>query len=312
MGIDNWTTALKTFRNNHSKPKIIDSDIKKIEDNIFNKYKGTEIIIGGPPCQGFSMSGKRDVLDERNNLFREMHRVVKIIKPKVFVIENVVGLLSMKSTRGNLIKDEIISSFSSLGYNINYKIMDAAQHGVPQSRKRVIFVGTIFENFVFPKEKTKVTTVGEALGNIPNVDKTHYEEPTNDYQFLMSSNLKEIFNHRAMNHNNDIVKRISFVPQGGNWKDVPSEFYNVGGNHSNNYKRLDPKKPSITLKHATKSMIIHPFHDRVITAREVARLQSFSDDFIFFGKIHEQHQQLANAVPPLLGQEIAKQISKYV
>jgi DNA (cytosine-5)-methyltransferase 1 len=113
-----------------------------------------------------------------------------------------------------------------------------------------------------------------------------------------------------MNHNDSIKKRIKHVPQGGNWQDLPKELYDVGGVHSNNYRRLHPDKPSVTIKHATKSMIIHPFFDRVITAREVARLQSFPDSFIIAGSVTEQHQQLANAVPTLLGQAIAKQISK--
>ena len=312
VGIDNWKTSLNTFKNNHKKSLIINSDIRKIQNSFFSNYKNIDVVIGGPPCQGFSMSGKRDVLDSRNNLFLEMLRAVRYINPKIFVIENVVGLLSMKSVSGKLIKDEILNSFTELGYFVKYKVMDASNYGVPQTRKRVIFVGSKDDKFQFPSKKSEIITVGESLGNIPDVNKNFYDEPYNDYQYQMSGKIKEIHNHKAMNHNEDVRKRISLVPQGGNWKDIPEKYYNVGGNHSNNYRRLDPKKPSITLKHATKSMIIHPFFNRVITAREVARLQSFNDDFIFSGTTHEQHQQLANAVPPFLGKEIANTIKEYL
>ena len=124
----------------------------------------------------------------------------------------------------------------------------------------------------------------------------------------MANGVKEIHNHEAMSHNNEVLRRIRHVPPGGNWKDIPKEYYNVGGEHSNNYRRLDPDRPSVTIKHASKSMIIHPEFDRVITAREVARLQSFPDSFVICGTKFEQHQQLANAVPPLLAQSIGERV----
>jgi DNA (cytosine-5)-methyltransferase 1 len=124
------------------------------------------------------------------------------------------------------------------------------------------------------------------------------------------SGSSQIFNHETIQHNELITKRMSFVPQGGNWRDIPLELGQGGGSHSNNYRRLDSKKPSIRIKHATKSMLIHPFVNRTPTVREVARLQSFDDDFILTGNKSDQHQQLANAVPPLLGMAIAQEISK--
>jgi DNA (cytosine-5)-methyltransferase 1 len=135
--------------------------------------------------------------------------------------------------------------------------------------------------------------------------------PKTEYQKLMTKE-KIIYNHDKMNHNPDVLKRISLVPPGGNWKDIPKKFYNVGGEHSNNYRRLDPKKPAVTIKHAIKSMIIHPKYDRVIGVREVARLQSFDDSFIIFGTKSDQHQQLANAVPPLLGFALAKHLKEFL
>jgi DNA (cytosine-5)-methyltransferase 1 len=309
LGIDNWDVALETFKNNHLNSKILNADVREIKDEYYEQFKNkVDIVIGGPPCQGFSMSGKRDVNDKRNTLFEQMIRAVSIINPKIIVMENVVGLISMKTPEGKLVKEIIEEKYNELGYELECRILDASEHGVPQARKRVIFIGSRIGKVGFPKIQEEKVTVGDALGNIPDVDIESYIEPKTKFQILMSDNQKRIFNHDAMNHNEMVKKRITFVPPGGNWRDVPPEFYNVGGVHSNNYRRLDPYKPSITLKHATKSMIIHPVFDRVVTAREVARLQSFPDSFEISGTRFQQHQQLANAVPPILGNEIAKRI----
>jgi DNA (cytosine-5)-methyltransferase 1 len=311
LGIDNWDIALKTFKKNHSNSEIIFKDMRDIPESFYEQFKSNiDVVIAGPPCQGFSMSGKRDIDDERNTLFEEVIRAIKIINPKIVIIENVQGLLSMKNPDGELIRDLIYRRLSDLGYLTEHKVLDASDYGVPQARKRVIFVGSKIGKIGFPEPYKEKVNVGDALGNIPDCNEEEYGFPVNEFQKLMSNGIKKIHNHQAMNHNSIILKRISFVPPGGNWKDVPEEYYGVGGNHSNNYRRLDPNKPSITLKHATKSMIIHPSFNRVITAREVARLQSFYDSFILEGNVTEQHQQLANAVPPLLAYALGKHIKK--
>lgn len=311
LGIDNWKIALDTFQKNHKNTIIINRNIENISDVDYLKYKNKiDVIIGGPPCQGFSMSGKRDINDKRNTLFEEMIRAVKIIKPKVVILENVVGLLSMKNLENMYIKEIIIQKFKEIGYYTEYRILDASNYGVPQARKRVVFIASRIGKIDFPKPLKTRVTVYEALSNIPDINTNKYLEPKSNFQIKMADGEIIIYNHEGMNHNNKVLKRISLVPPGGNWKDIPKEYYDVKGEHSNNYKRLDPNKPSITLKHATKSMIIHPKYDRVLTAREVARLQSFSDSFILSGTRFEQHQQLANAVPPLLAYEIAKEIIK--
>ena len=150
--------------------------------------------------------------------------------------------------------------------------------------------------------------MGDALSNIPEKDKI-YLPPQNDYQKLMSGR-PDILNHNPINHAANIVARMHTVPQGGNWKDIPIELGQGGGVHSNNYRRLKWDEPSITIKHVSKSMIIHPIYDRTPTIREVARIQSFDDDFEILGTIYNQHQQLANAVPPLLGKAIATSVYK--
>ena len=311
FGIDIWDIAIDTFQQNHKNTEGILADLTELDDDFFKQYTNkVDVIIAGPPCQGFSMCGKREVGDKRNELFQEVVRAVKLTNPKVVIIENVVGLLSMQNVDGEDVKGLIVSELEELGYKTNYKILDASQHGVPQKRKRVIFIGSRIGNIGFPKAKDKKVTVGEALGNIPDTDSEYYDKPTNTFQELMADGEKKIYNHDPMRHNEKVLKRIENVPQGGNWQDIPPEIYDVGGTHSNNYRRLDPNKPSITIKHAIKSMIIHPNFDRVITAREAARLQSIPDSFIIKGNKTAQHQQLANAVPPLLGYEIGKQIIK--
>ena len=313
LGIDNWDVALKTFERNHSGSESLCEDLTKINDQYYKNIKTkTDILIAGPPCQGFSMSGTRQIGDARNDLFKEVVRAAKITDPEVVIIENVVGILSMKNTDGILVKDIIKETLEKLGYHVNYTILKASDYGVPQARRRVVFVGTKKNNYEFPDKNKEKVKVKDAFGNLPDVNKNKYLLARTIFQKMMQGSVGTIHNHEAMSHNEKVLNRIKHVPQGGNWKDIPPKIYDVGGEHSNNYRRLDPNKPSITIKHAAKSMIIHPFFDRVITAREAARLQSFDDDFIIEGSKSEQQQQLANAVPPLLGYAIAKSVKKYL
>lgn len=312
LGVDFWDIALNTFKLNHQSTKVCQGDIRELKEDFWKSYcRNADVIIAGPPCQGFSMAGRRDVLDERNNLFKEVLRIVRAVKPKVVVIENVVGLLSMTTADGYEVKDVITSELKIMGYYVEYKVLTASDYGVPQNRKRVIFIASLKEDVKFPtakygEGKKPVITVGDAIGNIPN-EGNKYLEPFNDYQRLMAGR-KDILNHEPIKHADLIVKRMHSVPQGGNWQDIPIELGQGGGKHSNNYKRLKNDEPSITIKHVSKSMIIHPIYDRTPTVREVARIQSFNDDFEITGTKYDQHQQLANAVPPILGKAIAQSV----
>lgn len=312
LGADIWDVALDTFKENHKETELIHEDLTQMDLDFWKKYTNkADVIIAGPPCQGFSMSGKRDINDERNDLFEEVIRISKVVNPKVIVIENVVGLLSMKNNEGVLIKDLIIDKFIEIGYsNVKFEILNAADYGVPQARRRVVFIATKDLDVEFPKPyltEENYVTVGEAIGNV-HPDNDTYTEATSDYQKLMKGKSNLITNHDKRKSNALVTERMSHIPQGGNWKDIPEHLGTGGGTHSNAYKRLDESKPSITMKHAAKSMIIHPNRDRILTIREVARLQSFPDDFTFTGSVSNQHQQLANAVPPLLGKAIALSI----
>ena len=248
FGIDNWEVALKTFQKSHSNPIIVKKNVEDLTESDFRKFGKVDVIIAGPPCQGFSMSGKRDSNDIRNTLFEQVIRVVKKIKPKIVVIENVVGLLSMSAPQQTLVKDMICERFEHLGYDIEYKILNAVHFGVPQARKRVIFLASRIGPIDFPlpthlekplptKDQKKIVTVGDAIGNIPDIGSKFYLKPKNEFQKMMATE-KKIYNHDSINHDESIVKRMSLVPQGGNWKDIPPEYYGVGGEHSNNYRRI--------------------------------------------------------------------------
>jgi DNA (cytosine-5)-methyltransferase 1 len=310
-GADIWDVALSTFKTNHKKTLLINEDLTQMDEHFWDSYKGVaDVIIAGPPCQGFSMSGKRQKNDKRNSLFKEVVRITSVVQPKYVVIENVVGLLSMTNDQGQDIKTLIKEEFNALGYNVAYKVLNATEYGVPQARKRVVFLISKNYPLEYPKPVYNVKdyiTVGDALGNV-DPDGDVYFEPSTKYQKLMKGSSNTIFNHERRQSNALVTKRMSYIPQGGNWKDIPLELGTGGGTHSNAYKRLDPNKPSVTIKHAAKAMIIHPYRNRILTVREVARLQSFDDDFVFTGSNSDQHQQLANAVPPLLGKAIAEQI----
>lgn len=321
LAIDIWEPAKLTYNyNNPDIPFLLD-DIKNINEEIIQKYfkSGVDIIIGGPPCQGFSMCGTRNIDDKRNDLFYEYARIVNLVKPYIFVMENVKGILSMKNKEGNSVIKAIVSEFSNLGYNIQFKVLNSKYYGVPQARERVIFIGTrkdIPNNFEYPKfcQKDKFYTVKDALIGIPNRNSLNgeynYNYENNEYINMIRENIG-IYNHDIPIHKSDVVRRMSLVPQGGNWKDIPEE-YRAGGTHSNAYRRLDQSKPSVTIKHAYKSMIIHPTENRCLSIREVARLQSFSDNYIFKGTKTSQYQQLANAVPPNLSIMLANSIEHYI
>lgn len=317
LGVDIWDVALKSFKHNHKKTDILNEDLSNIPDEFWENYKKkVDVIIAGPPCQGFSMSGKREVGDNRNQLYKQVIRAAAIIEPSVVIIENVKGLLSMQDHEGNYIKELIKQDLESLGYYVEFDVLNSADYGVPQNRQRVIYIASKIGKISHPKklygnELKPYITVGDALGNIPEMG-TDYLSPVTQYQKSMSSTSSNIiYNHEKIIHNDLITKRMASVPQGGNWENIPLILGQGGGKHSNNYRRLDSSKPSITIKHATKSMLIHPFFNRTPTVREIARLQSFDDDFIIFGNKTDQHQQLANAVPPILGTVLAREILKY-
>lgn len=245
-------------------------------------------------------------------LYLSYIRLVDEIQPKAFVIENVPGLVALF---GGQIKDSIIEKFTNMGYRIEYKILCSSDYGVPQSRKRVVFVGTKTGNFEYPEIDPNTVTCSMALSDLPPLEDELGEEemkyataPQNGYQELMRKRSGKVLNHVAASHSDKVKKIIALVPDGGNYKDLPEEYRNSRNFHVA-WTRFASNKPAPTIDTGHR----HHFHykyNRVPTVRECARLQSFPDDFKFLGNKTQQFRQVGNAVPPLMAQAIAEQVKK--
>jgi len=317
VGVDNDQAALDTFKRNHNGAEILNADLsnKQTHDEIKNIVgsRNVDVIVAGPPCQGFSLTGPRNFDDERNKLYLAVFEMVKNFNPKGFIIENVPG---MKTLYKGQIKDEIIRRFRNLGYNVECKVLCAADFGVPQIRKRLIFMGVRRElgKVRFPKEiltLEEYITCRDAISDLPprvtelgeEEDKYTYN-PMTEYQRLLRKDCQILYNHVATNHTQMVKDTIALVPEGGNYKDLP---IGVGESRKFNeaWTRYHGDKASRTIDTGHRNHF-HYEYNRVPTIRENARLQSFPDDFVFLGTRTQQNRQVGNAVPPLLGYHIAK------
>lgn len=322
LGIDNNDPALESFRKNHNGAISINGDlfqestIFEMADRIDNK--NVDLIIGGPPCQGFSLTGTRNENDVRNKLFESMITAVEHFQPKAFVLENVPGLATLYKGKA---KKSILEGFSKLGYKINYKVLYAPDYGIPQIRKRLFFVGLKSgEKFEFPEPVNtpdNYVTSGDAIGDLHDLkgnigqELSDYLSPPNtEYQSEMRKNTTQLYNHVGTKHTPEVINVISQVPEGGNHKDLPP---GVGESRKFNeaWTRYHSKKPSKTIDTGHRNHF-HYKYNRVPTVRENARLQSFTDDFRFYGNKTEQYKQVGNAVPPMLGYHLGMQLKKYI
>lgn len=315
LGIDFWQDALNTFKANHKMSNIHCQDLSEINFKfIETEYLsgGVDIIVGGPPCQGFSISGKRDPNDPRNKLYTSFVKSVEHFKPKAFIMENVPNLASMQN---GTIKDTIVKEFEALGYTINYQRILASDYGVPQNRRRFIMVGLLNgQKFYFPEithHDNKVTTK-EAINDLPEhsveCGTKYLYEPLSEYQQHIRENSQGIFNHEITKHTEKTTTIISLVPDGGNYKDLPDK-YKKTRNVNIAWTRYNSAKPSLTIDTGHR----HHFHykfNRVPTVRESARLQSFPDNFKFLGSKTSQYKQVGNAVPPILSKHLGLALLK--
>lgn len=242
-----------------------------------------DLIVGGFPCQGFSMAGNRVISDPRNSLYLEMLEIVKNVKPDYVVMENVEGLRTMLDGK---VETQIINDYKEIGYEINVTTLNAADYGVAQQRKRVIFIGNRIGNKNYhPKplyEPNNYKTLGSAIYKFMNIDED------------------KSINHVFTRHTEDMKKRLANVPEGSS----------LFKNYSDSWKKSPWDKPSCTIKENHGAVNIHPKLPRVLTAREIAAIQSFPDDFIFQGAKKWQLVQIGNAVPPLLGKAIGLSVEK--
>ncbi len=314
LAVDQWPDAVATYRRNFSDHEIVDIDIRDLTTPELALRLGEkpDWILGGPPCQGFSTVGKRLRHDPRNLLIREFHRIVKTLEPAGFMIENVLGLKDMRFEGG------VIELFADLGYDVTFHVLRAADYGVPQLRRRVVFVGHRTQGFFQRPARThredEYVTVWAAIGDLPEVGPgetaTEYDKPpSTDYQRLMREGSVRIQGHTVSNHPPHLVEAISFIPDGGNRRSIPDEYQPASGFH-NSYSRLSSQHPAVAVTSnmgkPSATRCVHPFQHRGLTAREGARLQSFPDRFWFEAGVTSQRLQIANAVPPRLAEMMGR------
>jgi DNA (cytosine-5)-methyltransferase 1 len=350
FGIDVLPVSVETFRRNHPKAIGVNADVRKVRradvaSQVSLKRDQLDVIVGGPPCQGFSSirpfrSTNDD--DPRNSLFEEYASFVNYFRPKVLIIENVVGLATHKN--GTTI-ETMEECFAGLGYETDWKILNAAHFGVPQKRERLIFIGvqkgmrivfpepthdcdsptigyrdslrllrpqhsTLFEKF---EPLPDSPTVMDAISDLPELESgeeavRYTLRPRNAYQKSMRDGVRELRLHNATAHSKKMLEIIRH--SGKNISCIPKHLISSG--FSSCYSRLDGDEPSVTITvnfvHPASNRCIHPTQNRALTPREGARLQSFDDRFEFSGNRSQVVKQIGNAVPPLLGRAIATAI----
>lgn len=315
FAIENNKEIALAYKLNHPKTVVYDGDISTIDlVELKNNHCNIDVVIGGPPCQGFSQKGKRlSINDDRNYLFKRFLDTVAIFKPKYFVLENVPNILT---TANGFFKDQITKGFEELGYKVNSKILNASDYGVPQNRKRAFIIGALNGDLLkFPDPRTEKTTIKEAIYDLPFIDSgegceflDYDKPPISDYQKKLRKNSKGIYNHISTKHSKIAIERLELIPKGKGKEMLPLE-HRTKSIYSGTWCRLleDSIAATITTRFDTPSsgLFTHPILNRCLTVREAARIQSFSDDFIFYGTKTIQMKQVGNAVPPLLAAEIA-------
>jgi DNA (cytosine-5)-methyltransferase 1/site-specific DNA-methyltransferase (adenine-specific) len=322
VALDFDEKAAETFKMNMPQAEVLVGDITdasvKQKVTELSKKAGVNMIIGGPPCQGYSMKGKKlGLKDPRNFLFREYLNLVKELKPELFVIENVKGLLLASS---GWFKEEILKAIEELGYVVEYGVLNAADFGVPQARERAIFICSKGKKISLPKSgNEKHTTVRDAISDLSylesgegDFEQDYSTQALSEYQKLMRKGSKKLYNHKASNHKQVAIEKLKLIPPEQGKEFLPSEMH---GNQKfkTTWGRLkwDDVSPTIDTRFDASSNGTnnHPYLNRAITPREAARIQSFDDNFIFYGSKVYVRRQIGNAVPPLLAKAIADQIA---
>lgn len=319
--------ARATFAKNREglKSKDLSGDIRNIDSEGIQSATGrksVDLVVGGPPCQGFSEVIHPDGSDERNHLFEDFIRWVSELDPKAALFENVRG---MKKTSDGEFFDAVIESFDQIGYEVSWRVVTASDFGVPQHRRRLIVLATKedcnhdpFEGF--DVDPVAIPGVIDTIGDLPSVgpgvEKTKYSKPPQTViQQDLRGESKSITSHIAANHTDKLIERISHVPDGGNKSDIPEHLQPSSGYH-NSYSRLKSDEPAVAItsnmSKPSSTRCVHPFENRGLTPREGARLQTFEDSYKFVGKLQSIRQQIGNAVPPYLGEAIGYYLRRAV
>ncbi len=350
LAIEKDAWAVETYQKNHINKNCIEADITKLPDAFFEKYKGTaDIVMGGPPCQGFSIaaSNRRKVGDERNFLYREFLRVVSIVSPKIVLLENVKEFGKYRLPDNRLLVDDVLASLKSMGYACSKSVIDVKNYGIPQDRRRFFLVG-VKQHERLPELTEMISsyttdslTLGDAISDLPEVEPYQYkegdtmpylQESQNSFQQEMRGDMKLVYNHIPMQHTPKTVEKFRFIMKQGSKEDLPDQLRShVRGDTSKisesrfcqNHRVMDASKISPTITASFYSSFIHPTQPRNLTVREAARIQTFPDSFIFYGKrttlskkllsrkgivedLHlDQFNQVGNAVPPRMASIMA-------
>lgn len=323
----------KTHELNHVNTKLINRDIYQVdfsaELRALRMSEKIDIVCGGPPCQGFSTVGKKEFTDPRNSLFAQFLRAVDEVRPRFVLFENVAGFKRMY--KGEIYK-VLIEELESRGFNTISSVLNAKNYGLPQSRERTIVLGWLHgENPIeFPQithgDKSSITrltpylTLMDAISDLPKLtpggaQQFYASAPHNDYQQKLRVGTKNLTEHNCANYGDKMRVVLELIPPGGSVLDLPLELRPKSYFH-NTYARLHPDVPSPTITRnfgtPSSSRCVHPYQNRALSTREGARLQGFPDAYVFFGAKGSKNLQIGNAVPPIFGEILAKQIMKSV
>lgn len=327
--------AGQTFANTHKGSLFLDGSIRELDASDFLRGTGLakgelDCLAGGPPCQGYSVyNHQRGMHDERSHLFREYLRIVEGLMPKWLVMENVTGIMS--AGEGEAFQ-AVLAGIKSLGYAVEAQILRAEDYGVPQERRRVVFIGNRIGLPIVWPDKTHgqglkpFNTIYDAISDLPKLQNgedcgviAYGSEPQSSYQQELRAGSNAVHNHAAPRLGSINIERMKHIPQGGSWRDIPIDLLPAGmkrakrSDHTKRYGRMKWDGLSCTV--LTKCDVhwgayIHPEQDRSISVREAARIQSFPDWFCFEGPRTEQYVQVGNAVPPMLGRRIGEALCK--
>lgn len=288
----------KTYKKNFPSHKLLVEDIRDISNDTVKELVGgreIDIIIGGPPCQGFSIAGnigRTFIDDERNRLFKEFVRFVSEVNPKMFIMENVAAMAT--HLKGKTIK-AIVDAFehAGMGYKVKWEVLNTVNYEIAQERRRIVVVGVradLDTEFSYPTHSTVIKTIKDVIGDLPP---------------LASGEQSNIPNHIAMSHSEQMLEKMSYIKDGGDRYDIPEELRPKSGD-VRKYIRYDSTRPSVCVTGDMRK-IFHYEQNRALTCRELARIQSFPDSFVFEGKSIQIQQQIGNAVPPKLANFLAEQ-----